>query len=207
MKRYTDEELKEKAQLHRKWRLGEPGGVRLDLRGAYLSGADLSGAYLSGADLSGADLRGANLRGADLRGANLREADLRGANLREADLSEADLRGAEKLPHHQICPEEGAFIAYKKAGNHVLTLLIPEDAQRVSSLIGRKCRTDKAQVLKAETVEGGATDQIEFRSRHDYTFVYRVGETVECPDFDGDIRVECTRGIHFWMSKREAREW
>lgn len=76
MKRYTDEELKEKAQLHKKWRLGEPGGVRLDLSRADLSGADLRGAYLSWVNLRGADLRGADLSGADLSRSDLRGADL-----------------------------------------------------------------------------------------------------------------------------------
>jgi hypothetical protein len=250
---FTDEEWKEKVQLHKKWRLGDPTGARLvlpwgaDLRDADLQGADLRGAVLQGAvlqdavlqgavlqdaDLQGADLQGADLRGAVLQGADLRDADLQGADLRgavlqgavlqdadlqgavlrgavlqDADLQGAVLQGAGSLPHHQLCPEEGAFIAYKKAGNHVLTLLIPEDAKRVSSLIGRKCRASKVQVIKAETVEGHVTDQLEFRSRHDYTFVYRVGETAECTDFNDDIRIECAPGIHFWMSKREAQEW
>ena len=72
---------------------------RLDLRWAYLTGANLSRADLSGADLRGADLRGADLHGANLTYAdftdsNLRMADLRGADLRGADLSSADLTGA-----------------------------------------------------------------------------------------------------------------
>ena len=94
MKKYTVEELKEILELHRKWRYGEHGGSRADLRGADLCEADLRGANLCEADLRGADLRGADLRGADLRGANLCEAYLRGANLREADLRGADLREA-----------------------------------------------------------------------------------------------------------------
>ena len=56
MKKYTTEELKEVLDKHRKWRLGEEGGERADLRGAYLRGAYLRGAYLRGADLRGADL-------------------------------------------------------------------------------------------------------------------------------------------------------
>ena len=44
---FTDEELKERVQLHKKWRLGDPTGVRLVLPyGADLSGANLSEAYL-----------------------------------------------------------------------------------------------------------------------------------------------------------------
>ena len=50
--------LREVLKAHHDWVLGREGGVRLDLCGAYLCGADLRGAYLCGADLSGADLRG-----------------------------------------------------------------------------------------------------------------------------------------------------
>ena len=64
-------------------------GPRLNLRGAYLIGADLSNkTYFIGADFSGADLRGADFGGADLRGAWFFGADLSGADLF------ANLRGA-----------------------------------------------------------------------------------------------------------------
>lgn len=61
----TKEELSEIIRLHAKWLSDEPGGIRADLSGAYLSGAnlcyaDLSGAYLSRAYLSGANLSGAS---------------------------------------------------------------------------------------------------------------------------------------------------
>jgi uncharacterized protein YjbI with pentapeptide repeats len=62
----TQSELNEILTKHKKWRNGEEGGERADLRGA---------------DLWGANLRGADLRGADLWGANLQEADLRGADV------------------------------------------------------------------------------------------------------------------------------
>ena len=70
----TARELQEALRLHLLWLDDDPEGVRADLRGADLSGADLSEADLRGADLSRADLRGA-----DLSGANLSRADLRGA--------------------------------------------------------------------------------------------------------------------------------
>jgi len=95
MKTYTQEQLKEILDLHRKWRRNEDGGKRANLRGADLRGANLSYADLSYADLRGADLIDADLRGANLSCANLRDANLRGANLRGADLSDADLRGAD----------------------------------------------------------------------------------------------------------------
>ena len=56
----TQEEMKSLLELHEKWILNKPDGVKLDLRHADLSDADLRGANLSDADLRGADLRWAN---------------------------------------------------------------------------------------------------------------------------------------------------
>jgi len=84
MQNLTTEDLKEILNKHLKWRNGEEGGERANLRRA-----DLSYANLSYANLSYAYLNDANLSYADLR-----RADLRRADLRRADLSRADLRGA-----------------------------------------------------------------------------------------------------------------
>jgi len=177
-----------------------------DLKGVYLKGAGLKEAsfvdtILSGADFRHADLRGADLReaylvGADLRGANLRGADLREADLREASLKgtmleEANLRGA-KLPHFQI-PQECELIVYKKVNEGFIKLLIPKEAKRTASLVGRKCRAEYAVVLEGEgTSIRAGTD-----------FEYKVGETIKPDSYDDDIRVECTNGIHFFLTKEE----
>ena len=224
-------DLKETLRLHNLWLDGSPDGVRAhlqganlrsadlrvanlrsadlrvanlpgaDLRGAIfqganLQGANLRGANLRGADLQGADLRGANLRGADLPGANLQGAILQGANLRGTTLQGADLRGAD-LPYFQVCPEEGDFIGWKKVrDNTILKLLIPAAAKRTSSLVGRKCRAEFVVVLEGEGV-----------STHDGMTRYYPGDTVYPDKYDGDIRVECTNGIHFFITKREAEEY
>lgn len=134
---------------------------------------------------------------ADLRHANLYCADLSGADLYCADLRDAN------LPHFQICPTDGSFIAWKAVvGGVVLKLTIPEDAQRTSSLVGRKCRASHVTVLESSDKEGTA-----WMSKHDPNCIYRVGETVMADSFDDDIRVECSNGIHFFMTEREAREW
>ena len=222
MKRITQDELQEFLRKHKLWLANEPGGERANLRGADLSGANLRGANLRGADLSEADLRGAdlseaNLRGADLWRANLWGANLRGADLSEADLSEADLRGADlrgadlrgaDLNCPIACPEEGAFVAFKKCRNNtIVKLLIPEDAKR-SSATSRKCRCDKAVVLAIQDLEGNdltSTDYVV--SQHDINFVYRVGETVSVNNFDDDRWNECAPGIHFFITRKEAVEY
>jgi hypothetical protein len=180
-----------------------------DLSDAHLSGADLSDAHLRYADLSGANLRyadlsGADLSGAHLRGADLRDADLRGANLRYADLSGADLSDAH-LSEGTFgitinCPEEGAFIAFKKCNGKVVKLLIPEDAKR-SSATTYKCRASKATCLE---IEGGLT---EIASDRDADFIYRVGETIEVSDFDDNRWKECSTGIHFFINQKMAKQY
>ena len=170
-----------------------------DLSYANLRGANLGYANLSYADLSGAYLSGANLIGAYLSGANLRGAHLSGANLRGAHLSGA------RLPHFSICPEIGSFTAWKKlSGGNIALLQIPADARRTSSLVGRKCRAEFVYVVSITNKDGDAVN--EARSTHDLT-VYKVGEIVHPDSFNDDIRVECTNGIHFFITKREAEEY
>ena len=166
---------------HKGWLNGN-GGNRADLRDANLYGADLCDA-----DLYGANLRGADLCGADLYGANLYGAD--GINL--------------------ACPEIGAFIGFKKAylkNNPVLVKLqILEDSKR-SSATGRKCRCDKALVL--EITDLNETIQChEAFSVYDRDFIYKVGEIVSVNDFDDNRWEECTSGIHFFITKEEAKNY
>ena len=184
-----------------------------DLRGADLMGADLMGANLmranlSGADLMGADLCGANLCGADLRGADLMGADLMGANLMRANLSGADLMGADlcgaKLDWPLVCQEKGSFIGYKKCRNNLIVELeIPEDAYRCSAT-SKKCRCSKAKVLSITNLDGSESTSDVAVSKHDSSFVYRIGETVEVTDFDQNRWNECSTGIHFFMNREDA---
>lgn len=149
--------------------------TRTELEAAVRVEVNLYYAKLQGADLYGADLRGANLRGANLRGASLPE-------------------------NWQICPRGKTFKGYKKVkGGTILELEILGPA--TNSLVGRKCRTAKARVVRAI-----GTPEIHFRSMRDPSFKYTVGEVVEVAA-DLDIRVECTSGIHFFMTEQEARDY
>ena len=174
-----------------------------DLQGAYLQGADLRCANLRDAILRNADLRNADLRGADLQGADLRDADLQGADLRDADLWGADLQGAKRLCCVATPPEEGAFVCYKKVrGGVVLTLEVPAWAERTGSLVGPKCRASAALVLGSD--QDNARDV--YHSKHDDS-EWRVGELREEPNYDGDPRVECAPGLHFFMSYAKAKAY
>lgn len=165
-----------------------------NLREADLRGADLHGANLRRADLRRADLQGANLWGADLRGANLQRANLREANLHGANLRRANLRRAKGLL--QIVPESGEFIVFKKlAGDVICKLLIPANAERLGGWTGRKCRASKAIVLEGEGT-----------SRYDRIFKYITGSTILPDKWDNDARIECSHGIHFYLTRAEAEE-
>ena len=172
-----------------------------NLRSAYLRYADLRGADLCGADLCGADLRGADLCCANLCGADLRGADLRSANLCGANISnvKADSTTAMFFPQ---CPD-GEFVGYKKTEGKIVKLLIPSDAKR-SSATTLKCRCSKAKVLEIQELDGSPSDVKEVRSDFDKSFVYRIGETVSVKDFDEDRWDECSKGIHFFISRDAA---
>lgn len=195
---------------------------RADLRGANLRGSELCGANFCNAILHDADfsyanlydanlidakLRGANLTDAYLRKANFKFADLRRADFRSAYLSGADLRGVrcDDTALKIQCPEEGSFIAWKKLANEdIAKLLIPEDAER-SSATTRKCRASKAIVLAIYDVDGTEVD--EGRSISQARLAYRVGETVYPDSWDENRWNECSHGIHFFITRREAEEY
>ena len=181
---------------------------KADLRGAELVEANLRGAYLGEADLYGAnlmlaDLRWANLREANLYKADLSAADLSGAKLSEATLYEADLSGA-KLDWPLACQEKGSFIGYKKCRNDLIVELeIPEDAYRCSAT-SKKCRCSKAKVLSITNLDGSESKSDVAVSKHDSSFVYRIGGTVEVTNFDQNRWNECSTGIHFFMNREDA---
>ncbi len=177
-----------------------------NLCGADLCGADLCGANLCGADLCGADLCGADLCGANLCGANLCNADLCGANLCGANLCGANLCGANllKLLAQRTILPDGVLIAWKKVRNIkdgepnvVIKLSIPAKAKRIGGLVGRKCRAEFVKVLAGSgkaNHNGGAT-------------VYRPGKVVRPDSYDPNPLVECSNGIHFFITKAEAEAY
>ena len=221
----TQKKLNKILENHKHWLNKDCDGwenMRADLSGAYLEGADLGGADLTGADLTcacltGADLRGADLGGADIKGADLggaylggaylRGADLRGAVLTDAVLKGAYIKGAKNIPFIPYsCPDFGMFIGYKKAGDYIVELEIPADAKRLSATT-RKCRCDKAKVLRILNTDRTIADVTEVKSNYDNSFIYKVGEVVAVDNFDEDRWNECSTGIHFFINFQEAVDY
>ena len=185
----TKEELKEILEKHKKWLYIEPDGVRADLHGI-----DLRESNLSDCNLRGSDLRGCNLRGSDLRG-----SDLRGCELEYSNLAFATLDENEKNRKGIILKEP--MIGYKKCRNHIIVKLeIPKGAI-VFSINNKQCRTNKAKVIN---ISNGSKEDF---SIYDSCFIYRLGEEIEIEDFNLEYNIECTTGIHFFKTIKEAEEY
>ena len=144
--------------------------------------------------------------GDSLRGANLRDANLGGANLGGAYLRDAflDPDHIQHLPPFQI-PQQGTLTVWKALAGGVCKLQIPASAKRTASVIGRKCRAERAKVLAIWDREGKRiTESVD---RHSGRLTYRVGEVVEPDSYDDNPLVECTHGIHFFLTREEAEAW
>lgn len=136
-------------------------------------------------------LQGIGGERADLRGADLRGADLRGVGYNE-----------QTAYYAMQCPEEGAYIGYKKARGLIVKLQITEDAKR-SSATTRKCRASKAKVLSITSLDGKQFFD-EIKSDYDSSFIYKVGEVLEIKNFDENRWNECSTGIHHFITRQEA---
>lgn len=180
---------------------------------SYFNEANMTSANLEEADFSGtifdhACLKDAHINNAIFRFARFTYADLRGIDLRKGDFYKASLHKAlvddeQRELYPFACPINGSFIAYKKAGQYIIKLEIPEDAKR-SSATSTKCRCDKAKVLCIEKRGGAPTDVKSVSSDYDRNFIYTVGETVCVNDFDDDRFNECSTGIHFFVNRKDA---
>ena len=159
-------------------------------------GATTVAAAVTMAVAAGANLDGANLYGANLNRANLNRASLVGANLNRANLYGANLENVKGL-FYQI-PQEGELIVWKAVAGGVCKLRVPPEAKRTATPIGRKCRAEWVEVLEAPTNGAGL---------HDRNVIYRAGEIVRPDKYDPDLRVECTHGIHFFLTKEEAEAY
>ena len=185
----TAEELNEIIKDHALW-FKHKGGKWAQLQEAQLQGADLRGAQLQEAQLRGAQLQGADLRGAQLKGAQLQRA-----------LADEVTSG-----FWSVCPEEGSFNAFKKlADDAIAKLFIPEHAKR-SSGTTRKCRCSEALVVEIKDRNGNNVGEgfSKYKDRSGCELLYKVGKTVYPDGFDDDRWNECSNGIHFFMTRREA---
>jgi len=91
---------------------------------------------------------------------------------------------------------DGDLIAWKKLRDGTICKLkIPAEAKRVGGLIGRKCRADFAVVIFGEG-----------RDIHTGNTKYKIGEKVVPDSFDPNPLIECSHGIHFYITEQEAKD-
>lgn len=112
-------------------------------------------------------------------------------------------------------PKSGAFTAYKKVnkspngfGYAIVTLEVPAHAKRVTPLSGNgKSRVSEAIVKEIKCHKTGKPLKVAY-SRHDASFVYRVGKTVVPDKYNGKIGdFYCTHGIHCFLKESDARSY
>ena len=176
----TQEELNKILKNHKHW-------LNEDCEGWENMRADLSGSDLSGSDLSYSNLIGCNLIGSNLRGCNL-----------------IDCKHDENTAFYDLqCPEEGDFIAFKKASGKIVKLRIPAEARR-SSATTRKCRAEFADVLEILNFDKSKADVSEVASIYNKEVIYKVGERVTADSWDDERWKECSYGIHFFITFDEA---
>ena len=184
--------------------------INANLSNVNFCSSQLVNVLLDDCNLQNANLKNANLERASLRRANLTKVDISGARLYAAVLENAILDNIifdDKTENFRIhCPEQGAFVAYKKGlDNLIIKLLIPSDAKRVSSTMNC-CRCDKAKVLEIKNFEGTKFFD-EAWSTVAENFCYKLGEWVYAENFNEDRWYDSTGGIHFWMTEDEAKAY
>ena len=186
-------------------------GENINFSNSNLSNANFTGTRFEHANFENADLRGAILKDCDLRFANFTNADCRGT-IFECTIMEysnhTNIKVDDTTKNYKMhCPESGAFVGYKKCyNNRIVTLLIPEDAKRVSATTS-PCRCSKAKVINITDFEGGEHFTEAYSLCSNNGFKYELGKMVYPDSFNEDRWMESTHGIHFWMTRDEALKY
>ena len=198
-----------------------------DFRNSNLRNSKMFQVYVEHADFSEADLSFVNFYGFSIRrclftkslfyeatfstirfiDTNLYDAYFHKATFNKIVVKGTDFNEASMVSHPMACPSEGEFIGWKKCcGKVIVKLKIPADAKR-SSAFGMKCRTNKAEVLEIQNLEGETLDISFAISDYDPHFTYSVGAVVEEPNYCEDRWKECAPGIHFFVDRKAAVDY
>jgi hypothetical protein len=101
-----------------------------------------------------------------------------------------------------IIPEKGSFIGWKKLCNGLIAELeIPAKAKRTCNFSSRKCRAEYAKVI---AIYNGKKKVKTGISKNNNSFIYTVGKIVRPDKYDHSPLIECSNGIHFFITKQEA---
>lgn len=204
------------------------GNKKLDLTGAKFSGCNLTYVTFENCDLTDALFINANLVGAEfynckvscdiicIDGLNLKVPTLLYDNQLRADYSFRDSDNNEifaiKYIKRYVYTEHQELVGYKiveseESPRKVLLckLLIPSYAKRIVIENG-KCRCDIARVLRLYTMNG---EDFQGKAKpfiqRDSKLRYEVGKNACADSYDDCIYIECSGGIHFFMTEQEAK--
>ena len=171
------------------------------------SSASFYSANFNSANFSFADFNSANFIFANFNSADFSSANFSSANFSSASFSYADFRSADfknSIFNYRITPETGKFIGWKKAQGKIIKLEIQKAENVSGGLVGRKLRTDKVKVLEIQDKEGKKLDLKSISSDYNEKFIYNVGKIITEKDFKKDDKIECSEGIHFFITRDEA---
>lgn len=159
----------------------------------------------------------------DMYHSEIRYCDLAGVSFERSRLEGITFDFVSNPPLYMfpsVCPEHGGFTAYKALyigtdfGNGTLTsqyciaeLYIPKLAKRLNYYGSRKCRSSGAKVVKFYDTLGNELNINTAYSIYSYDHghtVYSKGKYVYPNHFNDDRTKECSNGIHFFMTFKEA---
>lgn len=108
-----------------------------------------------------------------------------------------------------------------KAEYCLVHLGVPVGSRRLRAKSSKKCRCEFAEVLDIQKFDGSSfpvgtvaysIHEINHHEINDHHFYdldhyktrYKIGERVYADSFDDDREIECSHGIHFFMSRDDA---
>ncbi len=119
------------------------------------------------------------------------------------DTRKVTTKEAEKMKYVRVESLRNMIEILKDNGKDLKDL---EDLKRLSATT-RKCRCDKARVLRIFNTDRTVADVTEVKSSYDNNFIYKVGEVVSVDNFDENRWNECSTGIHFFINFQEAVDY
>jgi hypothetical protein len=135
------------------------------------------------------------------------EAVKQGADLQGADLQGANLRGPylKNIYSKTTILPEGDLIIWKKLQkNKIAKCLVPAKAKRVNAIGSRKCRFEYVKVI---AIYDGGKKVNEGIGKYGGKTKYTVGEITKSDSFDDSPLIECSNGIHGFITRQEAEEY
>ena len=163
------------------------------------------------------NLKNCSLKHSDMTASNFMNTNFTGANLKDTILVNCNFYSnynLDKIVGKNNNYIEGKvltdnIIGYKKCMDYtIVTLEIPRGAI-VFSIDGTKCRTNKAKVIAIDGADRAYSKHSTYLE-HNKTYghmSYYVGDEFTVYNFDCKYNEECSRGIHFFLTREEAEDY